>query len=102
MSEQEIAELSRLRAFSIRISPILKAALQLRALGRTLDQLEDDMAARQRGTGYETLCGTPWMIVEQAYETALLEFDAAVKKAGLGNFHDLLAVATGQEQEPKP
>lgn len=60
MSDDTIAELSRLRAFALRIGPIVKAALELREIGRSMERLEDGMSRR------------------------------SVKRAPLGDFVDLL------------
>lgn len=89
MDEKSIAELSRLRAFALRIGPVVKAALELRELGRSLERLEEEMH-RRNGLQNGTRSATPWLILNQAYETALQEFDAKVKRAALGDFIDLL------------
>lgn len=87
MSDQAalVAELSKLRAFALRVGPIVKAALELRELGRTLERIDEEMA-RRNGLDYGTRSATPGLIVLQAYNTALSEFDAQVKRAALGDF----------------
>lgn len=89
MGKDDVAELSRLRAFAIRVGPVVKAAVELRELGRSLERLEEHMDTRA-DDGWSTRSGTPWLILKQGYDTALEEFDAKVKAAGLGHFADLL------------
>ncbi len=84
-ADQLVAELSKLRAFALRVGPIVKAALELRELGRSLESVEKEMDRRD-GLDFGTRCATPWLILNQAYNTALQEFDAKVKKAALGDF----------------
>lgn len=97
MDEATIAELSRLRAFAARVGPIVKAAVELRELGRSLERAEEIMDARRDG---QTRCMTPWLILQQGYETALKEFDERVKAAALGNFEDLLNGSYGSTIAP--
>lgn len=85
----EIADLSRLRAFALRVGPIVKAAVELRELGRSLERIEA-MMDEPHSLGMPTRSGTPWLIVKQAYDTALEQFDETVKRAALGQFEDLL------------
>ena len=89
MSDDERAELSRLRAFAMRVGPIVKAAVELRQLGRSLEMIEAEMDEKHRHDG-RTRSMTPWLIVKQGYDTALGQFDERVKAAGLGNFADLM------------
>lgn len=84
-------DISRLRAYVAVTAPIVKAAVELRAMGRTLEQIESDM--QTRGNDGRTKSMTPWLIVHGAYQDALKQFDAAVKSAGLARFEDLLTIA---------
>ena len=89
MTDKEIAELSRLRAFAIQVGPIVKAALELRQIGRSCEEFEKYFFER-KGADFLSHSYTPGLMLNQAYDTALEEFDETVRKAALGNFTDLL------------
>lgn len=81
------AEISKLRAFAARTGPIVRAALELREMGRSLDRLDAEMVSRKPDA---TRSGTMWLVLNQGYEAALEQFDEAVKNAALSEFADII------------
>ena len=83
-----VAENSRLKALVLRSAPVINAALELRRMGLAHEAYHAQYEERRANGHMLSRSYTVAMMMEQAYETALKAFDAAVRKAALTEFEE--------------
>lgn len=94
MSDKPVARLQRENEF---LRDIAAKAVRLRNLGRQCDKINDVMEEYWAQNPEATRCGTPALMLEEAFATAMQEFDKSVLAAVEADIH--FPVSTGT---PRP